>query len=208
MTVSAPLGYATHVAALGCVVTIACAAFAGSPSNAPPLPRDPTRVPRTPAEVKLHLEQTIIPEVDFRQASIKDVARFLSDRSNVNIVLRPEARKTRSTVSFKTRDMSAGQALRAVMKVTGLSYVIRGNVVIIGKRFGVLETRTYAIPQTSMNDARSVGVRRYLEDLGVPFPEGASAHYEFGNGKLLVRNTASSLDKLDRIVRALGGTRR
>ena len=84
----------------------------------------------------------------------------------------------------------------------------QGNVVIIGKRFGVLETRTYAIPQTSMNDARSVGVRRYLEDLGVPFPEGASAHYEFGNGKLLVRNTASSLDKLDRIVRALGGTRR
>ena len=38
--------------------------------------------------------------------------------------------------------------------------------------------------------------------------KGASAHYEFGNGKLLVRNTASSLDKLDRIVRALGGTRR
>lgn len=184
------------------------AAGPAAATNTPPTSpvSGPDRMLRTRAEVELHLEETIIHEIDFRQASIKHVVRVLSDQSKVNIVLRADARNHRSSVSFKAREMSVGQTLRTIMKVTGLTYVIRGNVVVIGKNFDTVHLRTYSIPQTSMNDARTVGVRPFLEELGVPFPRGSIARYEFGNGKLIVRNTTPNLEKLERVVRALGGT--
>jgi len=82
------------------------------------------------------LAQTIIPEIDFRQATVADVFEFFrraaeehspfKDARNkgVNLVLQPELEKggAVSAITFKARDMSLREALQAVASVAELEY--------------------------------------------------------------------------------------
>lgn len=112
------------------------------------------------ARVRTLLKNTIIPEVNFRQAHVRDVIQFLSRSSingdplgkGINIVF--NVKRTRKAdvkkaddlfapveatkaplddqrVTFGARYISIGDALNAVMDVTGLKYVIRSSVVMV-----------------------------------------------------------------------------
>jgi len=48
--------------------------------------------------------------------------------------------------------------------------------------------------------AARIGAREYLEANGVPFPPGASANYQTGSSRLIVKNTQEALDLIDTLV--------
>ncbi|MEO7933649.1 MAG: Amuc_1098 family type IV pilus outer membrane protein [Chthoniobacterales bacterium] len=48
--------------------------------------------------------------------------------------------------------------------------------------------------------AKKQGAREYLEGQGVPFPPGASATYQAGSSRLIVKNTQEALDLIDTLV--------
>jgi hypothetical protein len=70
---------------------------------------------------------------------------------------------------------------------------------------GDMARRTYSIPQASMRGAEKAGAKEFLAKLGIPFPEAASATYNFATARLVVVNTPANLAKLDKIVAALNG---
>lgn len=87
------------------------------------------------------LQQTIIPDIKFRSASIHDVLEYLRQASitysppmeeskkGVNIILNPKARSNRSTVTFSAKRISLEEVLRAVTNTSGLKTRIERNVI-------------------------------------------------------------------------------
>ena len=96
------------------------------------------------------LERVKVPEVDFREANIRDVVRFIKDKSSqsddgekgeqnkgVNLILRPDVAKdgedTGNTprITFQARNISLLETLKIVTELANLKYRIQGNVVMI-----------------------------------------------------------------------------
>lgn len=94
-----------------------------------------------PLSVQQKLEQTVIPEIQFRNANIQDVLQFLREASiqfsppmteaqkGVNIILSPKALNNRATVTFTAKKITLEEALRAVTQTSGLRTRIDGSVI-------------------------------------------------------------------------------
>lgn len=106
-----------------------------------------TLVRKGPAAMSVarQLQETVIPEVDFREASVSEIFDFLrqasvdyspvqgADAGGVNIVLnlREDKRALGQKVTFNARQLSLGEAIKVVTRITGLTFRIQGNVVMI-----------------------------------------------------------------------------
>ncbi len=139
------------IAALGMFVTLGSTAHGGEGKT--PAGR--------PLGIKRKLSTAKIPEVNFRQAHIRDVVRFLSEASRdhdpgkvgVNMIWSGDAAALKRNrplgkedkeggadtadgsgvplITFRARHISVLEALNIVTQLAGLKYQIRGNVVMV-----------------------------------------------------------------------------
>lgn len=90
------------------------------------------------------LDATIIPDLNFSRASARDVVEFLRQASiehspvedpgqkGVNIILRlPEGTGTTPAITFRARNLTLRQALRAVTGAANLSYTVESGWILI-----------------------------------------------------------------------------
>lgn len=91
------------------------------------------------------LKQTMIPEIDFREAAVADVVEFLrrasvdfspeTEHKGVNLILNLRERKEAAPrITFKARHLSLEQVLDAVAGVAELKWRVDGNFVMIEPR--------------------------------------------------------------------------
>lgn len=104
-----------------------------------------------PPSMRDRLNRTIIPEITFRDAEVKDVIDFLRQASEdfspygdprfkgVNIVFNvPEDSQLATRgITFRARDISLAEALSVVMKTARLQSKVDGNLLIIEPRRGL-----------------------------------------------------------------------
>jgi hypothetical protein len=125
------------------------------------------------------MEQTIIPEINFREAKVDDVVAFLREASRendptpapaakkeVNFVLNLRSGATSDVteasmplLTFKARDISLLEALNMVTQLSGLKYRVEGHVVMIvpvGAPDGPIVTRSYAVMPSVSDKALKV----------------------------------------------------
>ncbi len=80
---------------------------------------------------------TVIRQVDFDDAELKEVLRFLSKEMGINIVFDPKVLDlledpfTSTTITIKLKDVPLKDVLKYVLKYKGLEYVVEDNAVVI-----------------------------------------------------------------------------
>lgn len=168
------------------------------------------------------LENIIIPEVDFRNMRLEDVYNTIADASRkndtarvsgikgINLVINLTPEEKEKKVNLSARNILLVQLLNIITKTTGTRYTVTGSVVMVGGQEMSSETeriaRSYGIPLTISSDIRKKGAKKFLEELGVKFPEGASATYVGATGKMLVVNSPDNLKFMEKILRGMGVT--
>jgi hypothetical protein len=94
--------------------------------------------PDPSAELKKQLEAIVLPEVEFREASVTDVVEFLrqaskkytKDKTEINFVLAlPEGKAP--TVTLSLRKIPMTEVLRYITVLTGLQYQVDPHAVVI-----------------------------------------------------------------------------
>ncbi len=166
------------------------------------------------------LMDTRIPLLEFRESSLEDAIKFIQqkaveldpDKRAVNVVFDPSVEKgvTRKiTCSF--RNVSLMKAFGFATEVTGLSFEISDNSVLIlqppasantaeNSRPPLSEadynaagiyTRVYALPKSAFDlacqQSGKSSAKEVLEHIGVRFPPYSNAIYNSENGHLILR---------------------
>ena len=154
------------------------------------------------------LRSIVIPQIRLDDVSAEEALEFLRTRvfeldpdpdpntRGVNIVMQPGAADEAPRINLEVRGIPAGEALRYITDLAGLTYQIDAFAVIVvppGLR-PTLYTRRFQVTPDSMWI-----VRREVE---VTFGEGASAFFDSKTSTLVVRNTLAELEWIDAI---LGG---
>jgi tetratricopeptide (TPR) repeat protein len=98
------------------------------------------QVARDNAAIVGKLEKTIA--VDFKDATLAQVAGFLSTSGGVNVIVDPkatvgDAKAADATVTFTARDIKLVNVLKWVCRATGLHYTVRDQVVFITTKEGL-----------------------------------------------------------------------
>jgi len=145
-------------------------------------------------------------------------------KKGVNIVFNPGSKAPGDfkTVTLDLRNASLGDALRSIADLTMTRLSIEGNTITVSP-LGVgsrIVIRTYRVPPgfltksgTATADAGAadpfasgdkpaagglkitkMSAKAWLEQNGVPFPEGTTADYSAGSNQLIVRNTEENQD--------------
>jgi len=176
------------------------------------------------AKLKRKLEDIVVPQIAFDEATVPQVVDFLERRSKeldpdgegVNIVLRlrgkqagPAGTGAANTVPTITMDMHK-LPLRDVIHYmcmgAGLQYKLERHAVVItdaDAALDTMETRFYSVYDHMFVGDGKPDVKKVLSNFGVDFPEGAKASYHAPKGKLAVTNTPRNLAKLERVLREL-----
>ncbi|MBN1673988.1 MAG: hypothetical protein JXR37_23260 [Kiritimatiellae bacterium] len=221
-----------------------------------------TRVAAGPeSALKKKMERIIVPTVEFRQANVVDVVKFMAEmsvqldpepdpaRKGVNFILnlgsggKDGAQVDVPQVTLRLRRISLLKLLDYITRVANLKYRIDKHVVMIvpaDAPDGPLVTRIYPVPPTFGDWLRRAGEQEdqtadpfaeaglhprrlgaeahkirhvqagagnataLLAQMGVPFPDGASATYSPAISKLIVRNTGENQAILAEILAHLG----
>ncbi len=99
-----------------------------------------------PPSQEQRLKQTRIPDVDFRNATVRDVVDFVRQASidfspwpapnnkGINIILKVRDEDALPSVTFRATDLSLYDTLKAVSEVAGMSIRTEGNVVWVRAR--------------------------------------------------------------------------
>src|SRR5438552_3728138 len=163
------------------------------------------------ARITTKLNTIIIPRVEFRDASIREAIDFLRQQAvendpategkkGVDIVLRlaplgqiapPPVPVQPAQSPLTAAPAGAGAAAPGTAPATG------------GAPATARPAGTGKDTQESTGGQQLVnreGAKEYLEALGVPFPEGASANFLPESSRLIVRNTQDNLDLVDALV--------
>jgi hypothetical protein len=88
--------------------------------------------------------------VDFKDATLREVAEFLGNLGKLNVQVDPRAMvgekpAPEATVTFKARDLTLRSALEWVARFTGLTYTVRDQVVLITDAAHVEEFKVTAV---------------------------------------------------------------
>ena len=152
------------------------------------------------------LRSIVIPEVRLVDATVEEAIDFLRTRvfeldpdqdpntRGVNIVMQPGAADEAPRINLDVRGIPAGEALRYITDLAGLTYQIDAFAVIVGppELQRTLYTRRFQVTPDSLPIV--------LPE--ITFGEGASAFFDRDTSTLVVRNTLAELEWLDAI---LGG---
>lgn len=134
-------------------------------------------------------------------------------------------------VNLNVRNMPLDKVLDLICQATSTQWRHDQHAVIVtpsGAADTAIYRRTFRVPPTFMQDAARkaaesddpfeedtgsgsalsarASTKEYLEQLGVSFPDGASAKYIHGSGSLIVANTLQNLDLVEQYVRQYSQT--
>lgn len=167
--------------------------------------------------IRARMKLIVIPEVDFRNTRLEDVLNSMiemgrkhdpSEGKGINLVLNLTAEEKEKKITMSGKNIPFSQLLNTVSRSAGIKYQVAGNVVMVGGSDVTGDTRkiskNYGVPLTISGDIRKKGAKKFLEELGVKFPEGASATYIGATGKMIVVNTTENIKFMEKILRGIG----
>ena len=134
-----------------------------------------------------------------------------------------------SLVTLSLNNVSLADVLRLLTQYNGLKYKVEEYAVYIlpvNETSEVLITRTFVVPTgffqgglaapkanktgggagavATTVDSVKLDVKQQLTDQGVDFPAGATAAFLAGSSRLVVKNTAEQMDRIDALLQAAG----
>ena len=174
-------------------------------------------------------DATVREALDFirQRAATLDTLETDPTRKGVNIVLKlpADSPEASSRITLSLTDVPLRAAIDYVARAANLKPKIEPFAVVVvpqSEPTDVLITKEYKVPPSFITSlpasttsttatpgvaagsqsavAVRSGAREFLENSGVPFPEGASANYIASTSRLIVKNTQSALDLVDTLV--------
>jgi len=172
------------------------------------------------------LSELIIDKIDFKNADLQSVVKFLAEYSaekkmpvNLAVGLNQKKLELLPFITLDLHDIPLLDVVKYICAITGLEFRIANQVVTIGdKSINQFDTRFYKVRNAlitrivTVADDESPANRRaittkalkaYFTELGIPFPQNAVIAYDRRAGKLVVKNTHENLHRLDTLLRAL-----
>lgn len=170
------------------------------------------------------LKEIKIPEINFQNAAIEDVVKFISVKTRegdptgdeINFILKTGP-KTPTTVNLSLKNVSVQEALQYLSFGANVKYRAKGNAVIIvpqNEDFEPRITRTFDLPAAFFSSEelkKSVAsgasssqcdVKKALCDMGVQFLGDASAVFIPDSNKLVLKNTPEQMDVIEELIKS------
>ncbi|MCX7007920.1 MAG: von Willebrand factor type A domain-containing protein [Kiritimatiellaeota bacterium] len=165
------------------------------------------------------LAKTTIPNIDFKQANIQDVAQFISQTKSADgtdaglkIEVDPSVAEV-PPITMTLKRVNALDTVKYVSDIAGLSYHIDGDKVVITSR-GVdasrVVTRAFDINSSLIESItkktgaeQSAELQTFFTSAGMSFPQGASVAYDATKQKLIVSNTPENVEKVEGLTATL-----
>jgi len=177
-------------------------------------------------EIRRQLADTVLPEINFRQAHIRDVVAFLrymsiehgkpiraGGRRGVNFVLnmpgieREHGEGGVPLNTFAAKGISLKEAVTIVTEVTGIRYRVENSAVILGPPLdeaGKMHHRVFTAPAL-LREAVAAEAggdwQQYFVKHGVRWPAGSALYYAQWADSLVVANTAYCMGMIARDIR-------
>ncbi|MBU0759384.1 MAG: hypothetical protein KKC66_05095 [Candidatus Omnitrophica bacterium] len=172
-------------------------------------------------EIRKKLETLV--SVDFRDVSLDYVVDFLSDATDVNIILGNTVKPDEKKVTIRVKDMPLEGLLKYIFRNEGLAYRIEKNAVWVdtfdAMKEETLETRIYYLNQglamfTEFSDSASgvsegvsggpsiskIGTIKDVLENAVVWPSDSKINLDERTGALIITNTPSNLKIVEEIL--------
>jgi type IV pilus assembly protein PilQ len=155
-------------------------------------------VPSSPAfaeQIEVRKSNTQF-SMEFRNAEIKDVLRAVGQAANLNMII---SDTVAGQVSLSLKDVDLLEALEAILKTKGLTYVREGNIMrvvaVSEARDEDLETRVFPLGYASGKDVLSV-VEKIKSD-------HAKVSADSRMNALVVKDLSLNIDRMARLIKNL-----
>ena len=164
------------------------------------------------ASVAEKLESIIIPKVEFTDANIDEILNYLQEQSKeldptgegVNIVFNKGSDDIIQTLTVSLRNLPLSKILDVIQHLTVYKYKVEEYAVYVFPRTEfneLLLTRTFAVPPQAEIFLIDTDAQQNLMARGIVFGDGATAMYLPKVKKLVVRNVADQLDKIEALLK-------
>jgi type IV pilus assembly protein PilQ len=134
--------------------------------------------------------------MEFRNAEIKDVLRAVGQAANLNMII---SDTVSGQVSLSLKDVDLLEALEAILKTKGLTYVREGNIMrvvaVSEARDEDLETRIFPLGYASGKDVLSV-IEKIKSD-------HAKVSADSRMNAVVVKDLSLNIDRMERLIKNL-----
>lgn len=177
------------------------------------------------------MQEIIFPQVEFKQAAIRDVVTFLQKaavefdpkKRGINIVLELTAEQEQalqaSPITLSAKNVGLLDLLRVATDIGHVKYRVRGGIVtllpvdapeddLFVRRFMILPSLSERLVSDAGSTSQATDWKQFYAEFGVSWPTGSSIKYHASMGKLVVCNTRENLDLLGKILQEMGTTPR
>src|SRR3990172_5944382 len=155
-------------------------------------------VPSSPAfaeQIQVRKSNTQF-SMEFRNAEIKDVLRAVGQAANLNMII---SDTVSGQVSLSLKDVDLLEALEAILKTKGLTYVREGNIMrvvaVSEARDEDMETRVFPLGYANGKDILSV-VEKIKSD-------HAKVSADLRMNALVVKDLSLNIDRMERLIKKL-----
>src|SRR5437764_2133283 len=175
-------------------------ATGGAPVTARPVVARPVvaAAPTSPADARI--------TITLNQVPLGEALRYIASQAGLKVKVEPYAVSiipiTEQSNDLITKQYRVPPGFISTGVLPGTSLLQRGAYKT-AQATAAVPTGTGKDTQESTGGQQLVireGAKEYLEALGVPFPEGASANFLPESSRLIVRNTQDNLDLVDALV--------
>ena len=166
------------------------------------------------------MKKIVLPEVDFDEASLAEIFDYLrrrtadlSEDGAINFVVMPRVLHggmepiEETLLTLRLSNVPLDSVLKYVAEFSGSRVTVDPHAVVISPAESVTDrrflVRAFPIRRPELRErlAEDPGnVRDWLEAVGVPNPDGASAYFEPVGNRLIVRNIAFSIDLIESLL--------
>ncbi|MBN1919262.1 MAG: M48 family metalloprotease [Verrucomicrobia bacterium] len=171
---------------------------------------DGDEMPEARQQIMKRLE-TIIPEVDFREADLKELLGYLGEAADVKIVIDPEASKLledgamSSKITIKLENVPLKDVIKYSLRYKGLKYVVEDDEILVVPIDKVpaaeFETEVFNLSVSGVRTIVSPDGEREEETIdehlrrapGVVWPVGSTISYDKRTETLTVSNTEANM---------------
>ena len=134
--------------------------------------------------------------MEFRDTEVKDVLRAVGQAANLNMII---SDAVSGTVTLSLKDVDIWDALEAVLKTKGLTYVREGNIVrvvmVSEARDEDMETRVFLLGYASGKDVLGV-IEKVKSDK-------AKISVDTRMNALVVKDLSLNVDRMERVLKSL-----
>jgi len=158
-----------------------------------------SQTPTDPTSLQQRLEKKI--SVEFRKTPIEDVIRIIAEQADVDVVTSPSVT---GEVTVKLTDVPLKEALRSILEVHGLDYVVGDNIIrvlALAEMPKVPERQVTQIFEITYADVSEVvkSLDKFKSEVGsVSHIEGTS-HIMVTDKEVKVKDMSDFIERIDRI---------